>query len=57
MNESRKLAIVFLVLVAFGLVALVVEWLRVRLSGWMALVIVSLILLVLALSIHPIRAH
>lgn len=57
MNEPRKLAVVFLVIMAIGLVALAVEWLRDRVSGWLALIIVSLILLVLALSIHPIRAH
>jgi hypothetical protein len=57
MNEARKLAIVLLAVMAFGLVALAVEWLRMRLSGWLVLVIVSLIVLVMALSIHPIRAH
>jgi hypothetical protein len=57
MNEPRKLAIVFLAVMALSLVALAVEWLRERVSGWLMLVIVSLILLVMALSIHPIRAH
>lgn len=57
MTEPRKLAIVFFVVVAFGVVALAIEGLRRRFSGWLALLIVSLILLVLALSIHPIRAR
>ena len=57
MNESRKLAIVIFVVMAFCAVAFAVEWLRRRFSGWLALVIVSLIILVLVLSIHPIRAH
>ena len=57
MNEPRKVAIVLLVVMAFGMVALAIEWLRERVSGWMVLIIVSLVLLVMALSIHPIRAH
>jgi len=57
MNEPRKMAIVVCVIVVLGAVALAVEWFRMRVSGWLVLVIVSLILLVLALSIHPIRAH
>jgi hypothetical protein len=57
MNEPRKIAIVFLVIMAIGMAALAIEWLRMRVNGWLALVIVSLILLVMALSIHPIRAH
>lgn len=57
MNEPRKVAIVMLVLLAVGMVALAIEWLRERVSGWMVLIIVSLFLLVMALSIHPIRAH
>jgi len=57
MNEPRKLAVVFLVIMAIGMVALAVEWLRERVSYWLVLIIVSLILLVLALSIHPILAH
>lgn len=57
MTESRKLFLVFLIIVAIGLVMFVVEWLRNRVNGWLALMIVSLILLVMALSIHPIRAH
>ncbi|WP_245309519.1 hypothetical protein [Bradyrhizobium retamae] len=57
MNEPKKLAVVFLVIMALGLIAIAIEWLRMRVSGWLALIIVSLILLLLALSIHPIRAH
>lgn len=57
MTESKKLAIVFFVVVAFGAVALAVQWLWMRFSGWLALVIVSLLILVMALSIHPIRAR
>jgi hypothetical protein len=56
-NEPRKLAIVFLVIMAIGLVALAVEWLRLRINGWIALLIVSLVLLALALAIHPVRAQ
>lgn len=57
MTESKKLAIVFFVVVGFGAVALAVEWLWRRFSGWLALVIVSLLILMMALSIHPIRAR
>lgn len=57
MTEPRKLAVVFLVIMAISLIALAIEWLRERVSGWIVLVIVSLVLLVMVLSIHPIRAH
>lgn len=57
MNEPRKLALVFLIVMAFGLVALTIEWLREKLSGWLVLIIVSIVLLIMALSIHHARAH
>jgi hypothetical protein len=57
MNEPKKLAFVLLILMAFGTFALACEWLRSRINGWWALLIASLILLALALSINPIRAH
>jgi hypothetical protein len=57
MTESRKLAIVFAAIVLIGLITLAFEWLRSRVNAWLALLILSLIILVMALSIHPIRAR
>jgi hypothetical protein len=57
MTETRKLAIVIAVLAAFAVVTFVFHRLRERVNVWLALLIVSLIILMMALSIHPIRAH
>ncbi len=57
MTETRKLALVFLAILALGLFALAVEWLREKLSGWMVLIIVSIALLMMAISIQHARAH
>lgn len=57
MTEPRKIFLVFLLVAAFSLVALAVEWLRARINPWLALAIFSLIALVMLLSIGPISAH
>lgn len=57
MNEPRKIALTLLVVLGIGLLALAVEWFREKLSGWLVLLIVSVVLLLMALSIHPIWAH
>lgn len=57
MTEPKKIAIVFLVLMVLGTLALAVEWFRMKVNGWLVLVIVSLVLLMMALSIHHARAH
>lgn len=57
MNEPKKLGLVLLAIVTFGLFVLAIEWLRDRVNAWVALIIVSMILLVMALAIHPVRAH
>lgn len=57
MTESRKLAIVVGALLVFAAVTFVFHKLRERVNVWLALLIVSLIVLVMALSIHPLRAH
>lgn len=55
--DPRRITTIFLVVGAIGLVALAIEWLRMRLNGWLALIVVSLVLLVMALLIHGARAH
>lgn len=57
MNEARKIAIVALAVMAIGLVALAAEWLRERINGWLVLILVSVVLLIMALSIHHAGAH
>lgn len=57
MNEPKKIGLVLLAIVTFGLFVLAIEWLRDRVNAWVALIIVSMILLVMALAIHPVRAH
>lgn len=56
-TEPTKLTIVFLIVMSIGLIALAIEWLRMKVNGWMILIIVSLMLLALALSIHPAKSH
>jgi len=57
MNEPRKIALTFLVVMAIGLFALAVEWMREKLNGWLLLIVVSIMLLIMALMIHPVRAR
>ncbi len=57
MTESKKLAIVVVAIVAITLLGLAFDWLRARVNVWLALLVLSVILLMMALSIHPIRAH
>lgn len=57
MSEPTKLLLVFLVVAVVGLLALAVEWFRDRVSGWLWLILVSVVLLLFALWIHPVRAH
>ena len=57
MTELKKIAVVVCLIWLFGLFIVAVEWLRARSSAWMVLIVVSLILLVMALSVHPIRAR
>lgn len=57
MTESRKIAIVIAVLAAFAIVTFVFHRLRERVNVWLALLIVSLIVLTMAIFIHPLRAH
>lgn len=57
MTEAEKLACVLLVIMVVGLVALAFEWLREKLSGWWALLIISAALLLMALMIHPAPAR
>ena len=52
MTEPRKFAIVAFVVLAVGLMALAVEWIRDRANGWLLLIFVSIVLLVMALGIH-----
>lgn len=52
MTEPRKIAIVALAVLAIGLLALAVEWLRERLNGWVVLIMASVVLLIMALTIH-----
>lgn len=57
MTEPKKLALVLLALMAFGLIALACEWMRARVNGWLVLMIGSLIVLVLVLGTYAARAH
>lgn len=52
-----QIVLALLVLVAIALVVLAVKFCRMRLNGWLALAVVSLIALVMALLIHPADAH
>jgi len=51
-NEPRKIAIVALVLIAVGLIALAWEWLRENGRQWLLLIAFAVIALVLALGMH-----
>jgi hypothetical protein len=57
MNEPRKIGVVLLVLLAFGLLSVAYEWLRDSGRTWLALVIAILALLVLVLGIHFAQAR
>lgn len=57
MTEPGKLFLVALVVSAIVLIGIAIEWLKVRVNLWLALIIFWFIVLVLALSIHPIRAR
>lgn len=57
MTEPQKASVVFLAVMAVGLVALAIEWVRERLNGWLALIFVSVILLLTAIGIHHAGAH
>lgn len=47
-----KVANTVIVVGAVGLVAVAIETLRMRMNGWLAFAVVSLIALVMALTIH-----
>lgn len=57
MTEPTKIALTLLVVLAIGLVALAFEWLREKVSGWLALLIIAAVLVMMALSIRPIAAR
>lgn len=57
MTEPKKVAVVFLAVLAIGCLALATEWLRERVNGWLALLAASVILLLMALYIHPAGAQ
>jgi hypothetical protein len=58
MNEPRKMALVLLIIMAFGIVALIFEWLSEVIGRmWLWLIAVSFALLILALTIHYSHAH
>lgn len=57
MGQPGKLAATAIVLLAIGLIALAVEWLRMRMNGWLAMIVASIVLLVMALALHPVWAR
>ena len=57
MSEPGKIAATIIVLIAIGLVALALEYLRMRMNGWLALVVVSVIALVMALLVQRVFAR
>lgn len=57
MTEPRKLAIVFLIIMALGLIVLAIEWLRLCINAWISLVLLALVLLALALMLYPVAAR
>lgn len=57
MSNPGKVANTVIVVGAIGLIAVAIETLRMRMNGWLALAVVSLILLVMALMIHPAFPH
>lgn len=57
MTEPKKWTLVFLAILLLGLLSLAFEWLRDRVSGMVALAVVALLILLMALTIHPISAH
>ena len=52
MTEPRKIAIVFLVVMFFGLVALAWEWFREKGRGWLLLIGAALVALIMVLGVH-----
>jgi hypothetical protein len=57
MTEAKKVAIVVVALMLVAALACVFEYLQHRINKWLTLIIVSVILLLMALSIHQVRAH
>jgi hypothetical protein len=57
MTEPNKIAFVFLIVMAIGLLALTIEWVREKGRGWLLLIFVSFLLLAMALTVHSARAH
>lgn len=56
MTEPAKWLLVVAGLTAFTLGFFIIE-LRIRINMWLTLIVVSILILLVALSIHPIRAH
>ncbi len=52
MTEPRKIALVLLIIIAIGVVALVVELLRDAGRFWLALTVASIAILIMALTIQ-----
>lgn len=53
MANPGKVASTVIVVGAVGLVAVAIETLRMRMNGWLAFAVVSIVLLVMAFTIHP----
>lgn len=52
MNQPSKFAVTLLIVLAIGLIALAVEWVRERVSGWLILIGFAVFALVAVLGIH-----